>query len=85
MQTQETGRHRGATRPSTLRVRGAGGLALPPAGANDFRHRWKCSEYTGPARWPWPGQAPAAIAREICESLKPTREISRPSSKRSWP
>lgn len=61
MQAREKGRHRSATRPSTLRVRGEGGVALPPEGANDFRR--KCSEYTGPARWPWPRPAPVAIAR----------------------
>ena len=60
MQAQETGRHRGATRPSTLRVRGVGGVALPPEGANDFRR--KCSEYTGPARCPLHRPAPAAGA-----------------------
>lgn len=49
MQAQEKGRRRGETRPSTLRVRGVGGVALLPEGANGF-HR-KCSEYTGPARW----------------------------------
>lgn len=61
MQTPEKGRHCGSTRPSTLRVRGVGGVALPPEGANDFRR--KCSEYTGPARWPRP--APAAIERRV--------------------
>ena len=61
MQAREKGRHRGATRPSTLRVRGVGGVALPPEGASDFRR--KCSEYTGPARWPRP--TPAAIARRV--------------------
>lgn len=57
MQAQEKGRHRGETRPSTLRVRGVGGVALPPEGANDFRR--KCSEYTGPARWLLLRPAPA--------------------------
>lgn len=42
MQAREKWRHRGAARPSTLRVRGVGGVALPPEGANDFRR--KCSE-----------------------------------------
>ena len=51
-------RHRGATRPSTLRVRGVGGLF--PEGANDFRR--KCSEYTGLARCPLHRPAPAAGA-----------------------
>lgn len=60
MQEQEKGRHRGAARPSTFRVRGVGGVALPPGGANDFCR--KCSEYTGPARWPWLRPASAAIA-----------------------
>ena len=63
MQAQEKGRHRGAARPSTLRVRGVGGVALLPEGANDFRR--KCSEYTGPARWVLPRPAPAAIARRV--------------------
>lgn len=58
MQAQEKGRHRGETRPSTLRVRGVGGVALPPEGANDFAQA-KCSEYTGPARWPLRRPAPA--------------------------
>lgn len=62
MQVQEKGRLRGETRPSTLRVRGVGGVALPPEGANDF-HR-KCSEYTGPARWLC-RLTPAAIARRL--------------------
>jgi len=61
MQVQEKGRHRSAGRPSTIRVRGVGGVALLPEGANDFRR--KCSEYTGPARWQWLRPAPAAIAR----------------------
>jgi hypothetical protein len=60
MRAQEKGRYRGAARPSTLRVRGVGGVALPPEGANDFRR--KCSEYTGPARWLWLRPTPAAIA-----------------------
>ena len=63
MQAQEKGRHRGETRPSTLRVRGVGGVALLPEGANDFRR--KCSEYTGPGRWLLPRPAPAAIARRV--------------------
>lgn len=52
-------RHRGATRLSTLRVRGVGGVALLPEGANHFRR--KCSEYTRlPQRLlPWP--APVSI------------------------
>jgi hypothetical protein len=63
MQAQEKGRHRGVARPSTLRVRGGGGVALLPEGANDFRR--KCSEYTGPVRWPWLRPAPAAITRGL--------------------
>lgn len=51
-------RHRGATRSSSL-MGARSGVGWAPGRANDFRR--KCSEYTGPARWPWPAQA--AIAR----------------------
>lgn len=55
-------RPRGATRPSPLMgVRS--GVDLAPGRASDFRR--KCSEYTGPARCPWPWPAPAAIARRL--------------------
>lgn len=63
MQAREKGRHYGETRPITTRVRGVGGAALLPEGANDFRR--KCSEYTGPTRWPWPRPASAATARRL--------------------
>lgn len=52
-------RHRGAARSSILRVREVGGSF--PEGASDFRR--KCSEYTGPTRWPLPRPAPVSIAR----------------------
>jgi hypothetical protein len=66
MQGQKKGRHRGETQPSTLRVRGVGGVALPPEGANDFPHWGKCSEYTGLASlWGWLRPASAAIARSL--------------------
>lgn len=45
MQPSKQIRHPGATGPSTLRVRGVGGLALSPEGANGFP-KGKCSEYT---------------------------------------
>lgn len=61
MRAQEKGRHRGATRPSTLRVRGVGGVA--PGRAHNFRR--KCSGYTGPDRWLLPRPAPAAIVRGL--------------------
>lgn len=61
MQARGKVRHRGATRPSTLRVCGVGGVA--PGRAHNFRR--KCSGYTGPARWPWLRPAPAAIARRL--------------------
>lgn len=63
MQASRKGRHRGESRPSTLRVGGVGGVAFSPEGANDFRR--KCSEYTGSARWRLPRPGPAAIARGL--------------------
>ena len=63
MRAEKKPRHRGAARPSTLRVRGVDGMALLPEGANDFRR--KCSEYTGAARCLLPRPAPAAISRGL--------------------
>ena len=59
MGAAKEGRHRGETRPSSLRVRGVGGVALLPEGANDFRR--KCSEYTEPSRWLVYRPVPASI------------------------
>jgi hypothetical protein len=49
MRAEKKGRHRGQTRPSTLRGREADKVVLLPEGANDFRRT--CSEYTRQDRW----------------------------------